>query len=252
MAGREAGDLALDSQQDVLLMRPNLAFEDLGEDIGPLDDDDEEDLMNTPKMKALVQRRVDRAMENGYSSMNKSQKKDLIRAIREKREKGSNEEKKLQQFNEYRKKKLLQSSAVRDLENDMEERPEETERRPNLKGVYDPMQEKRDRMDENSFTRTILSRDQKKMINKRVNRLKQQDRIDDFSEMEKIGELIDLQSGKQKDIKFKQKAKSGFDEMKKKKRGNWMENKDEEKYDSKRHARVARAGKIKHKKKGKR
>lgn len=251
MAGKDIEEINFNNQKDELLMRPNLAFEDLAEDQGILDDDDQEDLMNTPKMKALVQRRVDRAMENGYAKMDKSQKQDLMRAIREKREKGSKEDKRIQQFNEFRKKRLLQSSAVRDLENEMDQRPEETEKRPNLKGIYDPMQEKRDKMDENYLERTNLTKDQKKVINKRVGRIKQQEKIDDFTEMEKIGEILDLQSGTEKNFKFKKSSKldkSGKEELKKKKRGNWAENKDEERYDSKRQARISRASKIRGKK----
>lgn len=255
MAGKDAAELNWNSQEDALMMRPNLAFEDLDEDHGPMDDD--EDPMNNPKVRNLIQSRVNRAMENGYSALDKSQKKDLIRAIREKREKGSKEERKADQFNEFRKKRLLQSNIIKDMQDEMEERPVESERRPNFKGVYDPMQEKRDRMDENQFTRTIFTKDQKKMLNKRVNRLKQQDRIDDMTEIEKIGELIDMQKGVKKDFKFgkkdngKGKKEHGKDQKGQlKKKSAWMENKDEEKYDSKRQARISRAGKIRHKKKG--
>lgn len=48
------------------------------------------------------------------------------------------------------------------------------------------MQTKRDREDLDAMRKHRLTREEKKRVNKRVNRLKQQQRIDDFSEMKDI------------------------------------------------------------------
>jgi len=48
------------------------------------------------------------------------------------------------------------------------------------------MEQRRREMEENSMKRSFLTKDMKKKINKRVQRLQQMEKIDDFTEMEQI------------------------------------------------------------------
>lgn len=259
MAGKQADEINLNNQEDLLLMRPNLALEDLDDDVNADVDDDAEDASKklSSKVKALIAKKVDRAMEQGYGDMDKTQKKNLIAAIREKREKASKEDRKKEQFQDFRKKRLLGSSFVQELDNELQERPYETQKRANISGVYDPMQERREKYEDSNFERTVLSKEQKKVINKRVERLKQQQRIDDLTELDDIGELMTGKSdrlfgSKKSSAQGKKigadKGKAGTQPQTKK--SAWQKNVDEEQYDSKRRAKIRQAGKIRHKKKG--
>ena len=103
-------------------------------------------------------------------------------------ERKSKDDKRLNQFIEFKKKRLLNSKFVRDLDDEFADRPFETEKRANIDGVYDPMHEKRTKeLEANFTTRQNLMRADKKMIYKRVNRLKQAERIDDMTEIQQIG-----------------------------------------------------------------
>ena len=107
------------------------------------------------------------------------------------------------------------------------------------------------------MARTVFSKEQKRTINKRVERLKQQQRIDDMTELNEIGELMSGGKGKKlfasnkenNDKKDKKDTKNSKPVQTKK--SAWQKNVDEEKYDSKRQAKMRQSGKIKHKKKGK-
>lgn len=231
------------NQEDVLLMRPNLAFEDLD---GELDDLEQDDFDSTTR--AAINRKVDRAMEMGYGTTSKQDKQSLIQAIREKREKMSKEQKKGARIEQFKKKRLLGSKLVRDLEDEMDNRPIESERRPNIAGIYDPMQEERLKTDEKNYTKTVLSKKEKKIINKRVNRLKQMQKIDDFTEIKEFGQMMSKTGKRDAEVEAEGKKLSKSDKMKQKKKGGWQQNTDEEKYDSKRQAKSKRSGKFKNKK----
>ena len=147
LAGKEASEINLNNQEDVLLMKPNLALEDLVDaEKGDSDiDDDAEDANRklSSKVRDRIAKKVDRAMESGYGEMEKSQKREFIAAIRQKREIANKEQKKKDQFSDFKKRRLLESKFVRDMDDELHERPIETEKRANIKGIYDPMQEKR-------------------------------------------------------------------------------------------------------------
>ena len=49
------------------------------------------------------------------------------------------------------------------------------------------MQEKRERNELENMNRYRHTKEEKKRINKRINRLKQQEKLDDFSEFKEIG-----------------------------------------------------------------
>lgn len=243
MADKDVAEVGWQNQEDAMLMRPNLS----------LDDMDEEGLEDTDfdqRTKDLIKRKVDRAMENGYDSMEKANKQSFIKAIREKREKLSKEAKKEDSFKGFQKRRLLSSNLVKDMENELEERPHETEKRPNIAGVYDPMQEEREKTDMKLWTKTVMTKEQKKVINKRINRLKQNQKVDDFSQIEQFGNMMSGQGGSA-EVDAKKKKVSKSELYLQKKRGGWQANTDEEKYDSKRQAKLKRSGKIKGKKKGK-
>lgn len=240
LAGKDITEINLDHQDDAMFMRPNLNFDELD---GEFDEGMEDEL--DEKTKALIKRKVDRELENGYGGMDKSQKKDLIKAIRAKREKMNKEERKEDKFKQFQKSRLLKSKLIQDMEDELENRPYETEKRPNIAGVYDPMQEEREKTDSKNWTKTVLTKEQKKIVNKRINRLKQQQKVDDFTEIKEFGNMMSRNGGDES-TEFKKKTK--IDQLKQKKKGNWQINKDEEKYDSKRQAKLRRAGKIKHKK----
>lgn len=256
LATKDISEVDLEAQEDSVLLRPTL------EDIDPdmleatmeriqdgQDLEDDEDLANTPSFQKQLAQKVARAVEGGYTSSEKTddksaQRKKMLSAIRNKKEQLKSENKKGGQFDKFRQQKLLQNRLVKEIEDEMHNRPVESGPRANINGVYDPIQEKRDRRDENSYKRTIISKNEKIGIKKRVERLRRQDRIDDFSEIEQVGELAALKSGRgTSGLKlFKEKAKT-------KSKNTWQENKDEEKYDSKRQAKLRRVGKIKGKKK---
>lgn len=237
LSNKDISDINWSNQDDPMMMRPNLGIDQMLDD-GEHDDIDHDD----DEFKKEVDRRVNRAMENGYGKLDKYQKKAMVSAIRAKREKlGQSNDRKSDQFNEFRRKRLLQSNIVKNMENELEERPFETTPRPNIKGVYDPMQDKRDRMDDKNFSNRVLTKEQKKSINKRVERLKAMEKVDDLSEVKGMRELI---TGKKIEL-------SSTTSKDKKKKNNWIINKDEEKYDSKRQAKLRRSSKIKHKKKAK-
>ena len=98
LAGKEASEINLNNQEDVLLMKPNLALEDLVDaEKGDSDiDEDAEDATKklSNRVRDRIAKKVDRAMESGYGEMEKSQKRDLITAIRQKREMANKEQKK--------------------------------------------------------------------------------------------------------------------------------------------------------------
>ena len=237
LSNKDISDINWSNQDDPMMMRPNLGIDQMLDD-GEHDNIDHDD----DEFKKEVDRRVNRAMENGYGKLDKYQKKAMVSAIRAKREKlGQSNDRKSDQFNEFRRKRLLQSNIVKNMENELEERPYETTPRPNIKGVYDPMQDKRDRMDDKNFSNRVLTKEQKKSINKRVERLKAMEKVDDLSEVKGMRELI---TGKKIEL-------SSTTSKDKKKKNNWIINKDEEKYDSKRQAKLRRSSKIKHKKKAK-
>lgn len=241
LAGKDLAEVGWNQQEDALLMRPNLAFEDLGDDINGEVEEDEFD----EATRATISRKVDRALENSYQTGGKQDKQTLIRAIRDKREKMTKENRKEARLDQFKKKRLLESKLVRDLEDELDERPIESEKRPNIAGIYDPMQEERQKTDEKNFTQTVLTKKEKKVINKRVNRLKQQQKIDDFSEIKQFGEMMSKMGGT---TEAEGKKLSKHDQYKQKKRGGWQLNTDEEKYDSKRQAKLKRSGKFKVKK----
>ena len=246
IAVKDISEVSWNNQEDPLLMRPNLGLQEALDEEEDLDDGEQDEAFQKE-----VSRRVGRAMESGYGALDKSQKKALIRAIQSKREKmGGGGADKQAQFQQFRRNRLLQSNFVKNIENELEERPTETMPRANIKGVYDPMQDKRDRMDEKNYTKTMLTKDQKKAINKRVERLKAVDKVDDFSEINGIRELLtgQAQGGLLRRDKDGKKPAAGPAKARK---SAWMKNEDEEKYDSKRQAKLRRASKIKGKKKGK-
>lgn len=243
LAGKDIAEMGWNQQEDALLMRPNLAFEDLGDEDAQVDDDEFD-----AATKAAIARKVDRAMEMGYQPSSKDDKKSLISAIRAKREKMTKDGKKDARLDQFRKKRLLQSKLVRDLEDELDERPIESERRPNIAGIYDPMQEERIKTDEKNYTHTVLTKKEKKVINKRVNRLKQISKIDDFTEIQQFGQMMSKIAGKGDIVTSEGKKLSKQEQYKAKKRGGWQANTDEEKYDSKRQAKLRRSGKIKGKK----
>lgn len=257
MAGKKADEINLNNQEDLMMMRPNLAFEDFEGGDGAMDqefedEDDDDRTKISKKVRDRIEKKVDRAMDSGYGEMDKSQKKDFIRAIQEKRERISKEDRKKEQFSDFKRKRLLGSKFVQDMDNELAQRPHETEKRANINGVYDPMQDKRDKYDESNFSHTVLTKEQKKTINKRVNRIKQQSRVDDLTELDDIGELMG--SGK-RIFGTKKDKHGGKDGLKSKpgeskKRSAWQKNTDEEQYDSKRQSRLKGASKIKGKKKG--
>ncbi len=256
MAGKELDEINLNNQEDLLLMRPNLAFEDLEGDDAAMDEEiEDEDSTNkiSAKVKARIAKKVDRAMDSGYGAMEKSQKQDLLRAIQEKRERASKEDRKKEQFSDFKRKRLMGSKFVKDMDNELAQKPYETEKRANIAGVYDPMQERRDNYEEANFSRTVLTKEQKKTINKRVNRIKQQQRVDDMTELDDIGELVS--SGKKRLFGTKKDNHGRKDGLKSKpgetkNKSAWQKNTDEEQYDSKRQSRLKRASKIKGKKRG--
>ena len=45
------------------------------------------------------------------------------------------------------------------MDDELQERPVETEKRANIKGIYDPMQEKRQKYEEESMARTVFSKE---------------------------------------------------------------------------------------------
>lgn len=227
----EALDGSEANGDDLLLLKANLNLED-NEDEG-LEVDDELDEKTRKRIEAKAARQV----EIGNSQMDINQRKKMIAAIRNKREEQTKDQKKQNQFEKFRKQRMLGSKLVKEMEDELEERPEETERRPNIKGVFDPLQERREKHDEENFGRTVLSKEQKKAINKRVERLKQQQKIDDLSEISQFGQMA---AGKNL---LKNKKKEG-----EKKRGAWQKNTDEEAYESKRAARKRSSGKLRHKK----
>ena len=197
LAGRDLAENEWNQQEDLLFMRPNLAFEDMG-DPQPVDDDEFDSMTRT-----AIQRKVDRAMEMAYEPNGKTDKKSLFQAIRDKRDKMSKEHKKDARLEQFKKKRLLQSNIVRDLEDEIDQRPIESEKRPNIAGVYDPMQEERERTNEKTFDRTVLTKKEKKVVNKRINRLKQLQRIDDFTEIKQFGKLMGKIGGVEQDEKPK-------------------------------------------------
>lgn len=245
LAGKDIAEMGWNHQEDALLMRPNLAFEDLGE-ADEAADDDEFDAAT----RAKIERRVARAMDMGHEPVAKQDKQSLMRAIRDKREKMNKDEKKDARFEQFRKRRVLESRMVRDLEDELDERPIESERRPNIAGIYDPMQEEREKTDEKLFNRTVLSKKEKKIVNKRINRLKQQQKIDDFSEIKQFGQMMSKIGKGDRAESEEPKKLSKFEKYQKKKGGSWGLNKDEEKYDSKRQAKIRRSGKFKGSKKG--
>lgn len=246
LAGKDLAEVNLDQQEDALLMRPNLAFEDLDGDLnGEFEDDFDEGT------RAAINRKVDRAMEMGYQAGSKDDKQNLIKAIREKREKMSKDHKKEARLDQFKKKRLLGSKMVRDLEDELDQRPIESERRPNIAGVFDPMQEEREKSDARFFTRTVLTKKEKKVVNKRVERLKQLQKIDDFTEIKDFGKMMSKMGGEREPAAEGKKLLSKSEHYKQKKRGNWQANTDEEKYDSKRQSKIKRSGKFKAKKAGK-
>ncbi len=243
IAVKDISEVNWNNQEDPLLMRPNLGAQDAFDDEEDLDEGEQDEAFQKE-----VNRRVSRAMESGYGTLDKSQKKALIRAIQSKREKlNDGSEKKQEKFQQFRRNRLLQSNFVKNIENELEDRPTETAPKANIKGVYDPMQDKRDRMDEKNYSKTLLTKEQKKAINKRVERLKAVDRVDDFSEISGIRELLTGKAQGGLSREGKQPAK----DLTKQKKSAWMKNEDEEQYDSKRQAKLRRASKIKGKKKGK-
>ena len=62
MAGKDLAEVGWNQQEDDLLMRPNLAFEDMGDDLGAEVEEDEFDA----ETRAAISRKVDRALENSY------------------------------------------------------------------------------------------------------------------------------------------------------------------------------------------
>lgn len=246
VAVKDISEVNWNSQEDPLLMRPNLGVQDTFDDEEDLDDGEQDE-----SFRKEVNRRVSRAMESGYGALDKSQKKALIRAIQSRREKlQDGGDKKQAQFQQFRRNRLLQSNFVKNIENELEDRPTETTPRANIKGVYDPMQDKRDRLDEKNYSKTLLTKQQKKAINKRVERLKAADRVDDFSEVSGIRELLTGQTQGGLAERGAAGKKPGKEQSRPKKSA-WQKNEDEEQYDSKRQAKLRRASKIKGKKKGK-
>lgn len=247
MARKDVAEIGWHQQEDAMLMRPNLSLDDM-EDEGFASDDGEEMDQRT---KDMIKRKVDRAMESGYDQMEKANKQSFMKAIREKREKLNKETKREDNFKSFQKRRLLDSSLVRDMENELEQRPYETEKRPNIAGVYDPMQEERIKTDLKQWTKTVMTKEQKKVVNKRINRLKQNQKVDDFTEIEQFGKMMSREQGGEAEVESSKKKLSKGELYKQKKRGGWQANTDEEKYDSKRQAKLRRSGKIKGKKKGK-
>lgn len=231
------GLLTSNNESDLMYLRPNL--DDLDDE-----DVDKDDLEIDQKTKDLIKKKAERAISDGYGTMDKKQKKSLIQAIRDKREAMSKDQKKKIQLEMFKKKRMGDSSLMRELEEEIEELPHETEKRANIAGIYDPLQERRDRMDDNSYTKTMITKKEKKSINKRVQRLKQQQRIDDLTEIQQFSSIISNRGETEKP----RTGKKDTSKDKKRPKG-FIENKDEEKYDSKRQHRMKRSGKLRHKKK---
>jgi len=226
------------------MLQSNLLNEELDGDANGSDEED-------PNLKKLVQQRVNRIMESGNSqALDKQQKQAMIRAIQAKKASGmTGDEKKKAALSKFRDKRTLESNLVREMQDEIEERPMATDRKANIGGVYDPMQEKRQKYEEQNFTRTVLTKVQKKAINKRVERLKQMQNPFDLTEIHQIGEMAAAKFGKgAKPTEPESKGKS-VKQVGKNKPQAWPVNKDEEQYDSKRQHRLKRASKL-HKKKG--
>jgi hypothetical protein len=235
-----------DATHNPYTLQSNLLNEQL--DGGENGSEEEED----PILKKLVQQRVDRIMESGNSqALDKQQKQAMLRAIQAKKASGMNsDDKKKAALSKFKEKRILESNLVREMQDEIEEKPMATDRRANIGGVYDPMQEKRQRYEEQNFTRTILTKVQKKAINKRVERLKQMQNPFDLTEVQQIGEMATSKFGKIPEATVPTSKGKSVKAGDKKKQQAWPENKDEEQYDSKRQHRLRRASKL-HKKKGK-
>lgn len=225
------------------MLQSNLLNEELEGDNAS----DEED----PQLKKLVQQRVNRIMESGNSqALDKQQKQAMMRAIQAKKASGmTGDQRKQAALSKFKDKRTLESNLVREMQEEIEERPTATDRRANIKGVYDPMQEKRQRYEDDNFTRTILTKVQKKAINKRVERLKQMQNPFDLTEIQQIGDMAAAKFGKNFPAaapKPDAKGKSLKLGDKKKPQARPV-NKDEEQYDSKRQHRLKRAKKLRKK-----
>jgi hypothetical protein len=93
---------------------------------------------------------------------------------------------------EFRRKKLLKSEALRNLQEEFDDEPLEIKQNTNAfdEEVEDEEDKRRRRYEEEHFVRLPMTKEYRKKLKEREKKAMQRNRIDDFSEMEQLREIF--------------------------------------------------------------